>query len=136
VGILKQLFGICETNPPGDPGCWAVQGDEVHLDLARAPELSRPGGALRLEGRGLPERILLVHGTDGVFHAFRNRCTHMGRRIDPVAGSATIRCCSLSKSTFDYSGKGVSGPAKGPVQTYPVAMREGTVVVSLAEKLG
>jgi hypothetical protein len=81
MNILKAILGICETKPPVDGGCWNCSGGRIEIDPSRAPELSKPGGAIRLEGQGLSERVLVLHGTDGKFHAFQNRCQHMGRRI-------------------------------------------------------
>jgi nitrite reductase/ring-hydroxylating ferredoxin subunit len=113
MGIFKRLFGICETRPPSDPRCWKYADGKLSISLDQAPELSRKGGAIRIDGPSLPKRVLVVHGQDGRFHAFPNRCTHVGhRRIDPVPGEAMIRCCSVGKSTFDYSGKRLSGSAK------------------------
>ena len=131
MGLFKRIFGICETLKPKDPECWRVAGKNVEIDLARAPELGEGQGAIRLEGKGLLDRILVVHGSDGSYHAFRNRCTHMGRRLDPVEGESMLRCCSVSKSTFDYAGNLISGPAKDALQTLPVENRKCKVVIRL-----
>jgi nitrite reductase/ring-hydroxylating ferredoxin subunit len=131
MNILKAILGICETKPPVDGGCWNCSGGKIEIDLIRAPELSKPGGAIRLEGEGLPERVLVLVGTDGKFHAFQNRCRHMGRRIDPVPASSKIRCCSVSRATYDYSGKVVSGPAKRRLKAYRVEVAEDKVTVFL-----
>lgn len=120
MGLFKQIFGICKTKPPEYAGCWKYFRGKIELDWARVPELHKPGGAIRLEGRVLPERILVIYGIDGHFYAFKNRCTHMGRRLDPVAGTATVRCCSLSRSTFDYTGNVMSGPAKESLRKFRV----------------
>ena len=92
MGLFKRILGICETPKPKDPECWSIVGEQVEIDLARAPELGEGQGAIRLEGKGLSERVLVVHGSDGSFHAYRNRCTHMGRRIDPLKGSDRMTC--------------------------------------------
>lgn len=52
MGILKRILGICKTKPPSDTGCWDFKKGMVVMDLSRVPELSQPGGAIRLEGRG------------------------------------------------------------------------------------
>jgi nitrite reductase/ring-hydroxylating ferredoxin subunit len=118
--FLKRIFGICETPLPADPACWTYADREIRLHLDRTPELDRPGGAVRLEDQGLPVRTLVVHGLDGTFHAFGNRCTHMGRRIDPLAGADRIECCSVSKSTFTYAGEPIGGAARKPLKVFPV----------------
>ncbi len=129
MGFFKRLFGICETMPPADADCWGFSDGKIEITLDLAPELSKKGGAIRLEGKDLPERVLVIHGNDGLFHAFKNRCTHGGRRIDPFDDNQQIRCCSVSKSTFDYSGKVLSGAAKGPLATFKVEHTEGKLTV-------
>jgi len=98
MGLFKRIFGISNTRPPRDAGCWKYSRGRVEIEWARAQELCKPGGAIRLEGRELPVKVLVVYGIDGQYHAFRNRCTFMGRRLDPIAGTATVCCCSLSRS--------------------------------------
>jgi nitrite reductase/ring-hydroxylating ferredoxin subunit len=134
MGIFKKIFGICETKPPKDPESWSHSGGRIEIDLNRVPELSSPDSAVRLEGRNLSERILVVHGSDGAFHAFRNKCMHGGRRIDPLPGNSSVRCCSLSKATYDYSGKVISGPAKGPLEKYTTRSENRKLVILLSEE--
>ena len=76
-----------------------------------------------MEGWGLPLRVLVIRGDDGKFHAFHNRCTHIGhRRLDPVSGTGTVQCCSVGKSTYTYDGKKVYGPPSGHIKTFTVAV--------------
>ena len=131
MGIFKRILGICETKPPEDSGCWKYSQGKVEIELAREPRLSNRDGAIRLEGKQLPEKILLLQGNDGKFYAFKNKCTHMGRRIDPLTGTASLRCCSVSKSTFDYTGKVISGPAKGPLLPLKVETKKGILTILL-----
>jgi len=129
MGLLKRIFGICETKPPGNSACWEYAGGKIEIDLERAPELSVAGCAIRLESNVLPEKVLVLHGTDEKYYAFRNKCTHMGRRIDPLEGSPNIRCCSVSKSTFDYEGNLISGPAKGPLKPFQTDAANGKLTI-------
>ena len=132
MGLFAKIFGICETDLPRDEGCWEYLNGEVRIDLEKAAELSKPGGAIRMEGKGLPERVLVVHGVDEKFYSFRNKCTHMARRLDPVSGKTTIRCCSVFSSTFDYSGKVISGAAKKSLKTFKVKNDDGKLIISLS----
>ena len=84
-----------------------------------------------LEGNGSPERVLVIHGKDGQFHAYKNRCTHFGRRIDPFQETGSLRCCSISKSTFDYDGNVISGAAKKPLTPFKVEQNAGKLTVSV-----
>ncbi len=128
--FFQRVFGIPATLRPRESECWSYAGGRVVIDLAKAAELERPGGALRLEGGGLPIRVLVVHGEDGRYHAFHNRCTHLGhRRLDPVPGTATVQCCSVNKSTYDYGGATLFGPAPRPVTVLPVELEGDRLVV-------
>jgi nitrite reductase/ring-hydroxylating ferredoxin subunit len=99
------------------------------VDLTRVPELAEPNRAVRLEKKGFPDRFLLIHGDDGRYYAFKNRCIHGGRRLDPIPGTRHVQCCSIGRSTYDYSGKVLSGPAKGPLEALPVRIEDGRVVI-------
>ena len=127
-----MLFGICQTAPPTEEGCWRFVNGKIEIQLDRTPELKEMGGAIRLEGNGSPERVLVIHGMDGQFHAYKNRCTHAGRRIDPYSQDKLLRCCSISKSTFDYDGNVISGAAKKPLTPFHVAQENGKLMVSMA----
>ncbi|MDP3286492.1 MAG: Rieske (2Fe-2S) protein [Desulfobacterales bacterium] len=132
MGILKKIFGICETKKPEDPGCWAISGGRVEIDLKRAGELSRQGGAIRLEGKSLTDRILVIRGENGLFYAYKNKCTHMGRRIDPVSGSQDIRCCSVMGSRFGITGEVLSGPAKGALKIFEVKIEDNKLNIDIS----
>jgi nitrite reductase/ring-hydroxylating ferredoxin subunit len=131
--FLKRLFGICETPLPADSDAWFVRDGIVRIDLSRMKELKSPGSGVRLEGEGLDSRLLVFHGDDGQYHAVTNRCTHMGRRIDTIAGGSVIQCCSVSKSTFTYDGQPVGGAAKKALKTYAITTDQDTLTIKLDE---
>ena len=119
--FFQRIFGRPATQKPLDPQCWSFSDGKITIYLNRAVELKKPGGALRLEGDGLPVRVLVIRGDDGKFHAFHNRCTHIDhRRLDPVPGTGTVQCCSVGKSTYTYDGKKIYGPPTGPINTFKV----------------
>ena len=132
MGIFKRIFGICSTKPPADPDCWSYDDGRLVVDLARATELNDPGGAIRLEGSRLPQRVLIVHGTDGQWYALPNRCSHIGhRRLDPVPGENVVQCCSVGKSVFDYQGNRLSGSAQQSIQPFEVEIENEKLTVHL-----
>jgi nitrite reductase/ring-hydroxylating ferredoxin subunit len=116
-----------------DPECWKYSRGKVKIQWGRTPELRKPCGAIRLEGRGLPERILVIYGIDGQFHALRNRCSHCGRQLDPILNASAVHCCSLTRSNFDYAGNVISGSAKQSLVTFRVATNKCIIVVWLNE---
>lgn len=121
--FFQRLLGTPATSLPRNSDCWTYAGGQLSIDLAKAPELKIIGGALRFEGKNLPERVLVVYGDDKTYRAYKNRCTHIGhRRLDPVPGTDTVQCCSVNKSTYDLDGKKIYGPAPKPIITYPAAL--------------
>ena len=131
MGLFKIIFGICKTKLPRDAKCWKYSKGKVEIEWAQAQEFHKPGGAIRLEGKGLPIRVLVVYGMDGQYHAFRNRSTFMGRRLDPVAGTKTVHSCNVFRSVFDYTGNVMSGPAKKPLKTFPIETKNCKVIIWL-----
>jgi nitrite reductase/ring-hydroxylating ferredoxin subunit len=130
--IFQRILGICATKQPLDEGCRTFESGRIIVDLARAQELAGRNGAIRLEKKeNVPERVLVIHGNDGEYHAFRNRCTHRGRRLDPVPGAQQVQCCSYFKSTFDYGGKKISGVAKEDLATYMVTVEGSKLLITL-----
>ena len=111
-GFLKAVFGICET-PPLGAELWRLEGKQAAIKLDGATVLAPVGGAVRLEGEGLASSVLVIHADADEYLAFENRCTHGGRKLDPVKGKRELRCCSVNHSRFDYQGNKLSGPAKG-----------------------
>ena len=131
MSFFKRLFGICATQPPADGQGWQMEKGKVVLNLAQLPELAHPGGAVRLEGKGLPKRVLVLRDAEGELRAFYNKCTHAGRRLDPLPDGTGVQCCSVGKSTFQLDGGLVSGSAKKDLTPLPVEHTPGTARISL-----
>ena len=129
--FADRLQGIPKTQLPQIDGAWDYSDDTLTLDLSKLPELVSLGGAVRIEGEILTEPILVVLGEDGNYYAFKNVCTHGGRMIDPVAGAMTLECCSASRSTYDYQGNVLSGPAEGPLTSYPLSVDGDLLTIDL-----
>ena len=131
MGFFSRLLGRSST-PPADPNSWSYAEGRLEIDLGKASELSEKGGAIRLAGDGLPRKgILILHGDDDAFHAFINKCTHGGRKLDPLPGTSTVECCSIGKSIFDYDGKRLSGSAKKPIAPLTVNQEGEKLVVEV-----
>jgi nitrite reductase/ring-hydroxylating ferredoxin subunit len=129
---FKRFLGISSTPAPKDHACWKFSGYTIEIDLQRAPELAQPGGALRLEEKGLPQRMLVVRLANGNVRAFHNRCSHMrSRRLDPIPGTNHLCCCSRQGSRFDENGKVIKGPAHSPIAVYDVEVSGAKAFISL-----
>ncbi len=131
--IFQRIFGIPATRTPLDSDCWSFADGVVTVDIEKAPELKKDGGALRLEGNGLPERVLVYKGDDGKFRAVKNRCTHIGhRRLDPAPGQNYVQCCSVLGSKFEHGGDRISGPARHPITIYETEQEGNIIKISLS----
>lgn len=130
MSIFKAVLGICETKPLGS-NLWSLEGSKVQVKLSQMPEPLPKGGAVYLKGGGLSKPVLLLRTEDDRYLAFEDRCTHFGRKIDPVPGEAKLRCCSLFHSTYDLEGKNISGAAKMPITSYAVEQSDGDLIITL-----
>ena len=129
----QRLLGTPATPLPEAEDCYQYSDGKLVIDLSKVPELKPLDGAIRLEGNSLPVRVLVVHGIDGVYRAYKNQCTHFGRRrLDPVPGTDTVQCCSVNKSTFTMDGVRVCGPASGGITSYPVERHEEKLTVFIS----
>lgn len=132
--LLQRILGQPATKEPEEKGCWEFEGGKLTIVLNSAPELQTLGGAMRLEGGALPLRVLIVHGEDGKYRAYHNKCTHIGhRRLDPIPGTDIVQCCSINKSTFDSAGEKISGPAGHSIRRFPVEQDIGKLIVTIGE---
>jgi Rieske Fe-S protein len=131
VGFVKALGGVCDTKPLSQD-LWNLEGDAVRVKLSGNPDIIERGGGTYLQGKGLARPVLVVRTDDGEYLALTNRCTHVGhRKIDPVPGQKTLRCCSVGHSTFDYEGKPLSGPAKNPLARHEIVLDKGDLLIKV-----
>jgi len=131
--IWQRIFGISATDEPREENGWHYESGQLTISLDRIPELTRPGTAIRFEGKSLPVKVLVVFGEDKRYQAFHNRCTHLGhRRLDYVPGTQTVQCCSVNKSTYTFDGGKIHGPAPRPIQKYPVEVGKGELRIRIS----
>jgi nitrite reductase/ring-hydroxylating ferredoxin subunit len=93
------------------------------------PELERKGRkVVRLSGRQI-----LVVAQGGRMLAIANRCPHEGYPLsEGTLGPNCVLTCNWHNWKFDLaSGEALVG--RDPVRTYPVAVREGEIVIDLAD---
>ncbi|MDP8206035.1 MAG: Rieske 2Fe-2S domain-containing protein [Candidatus Electryonea clarkiae] len=129
--FFQRMLGKSATKPPEDESCWEYSDGLITVDLIKASELSESDGSISLEGKNLPDRILVIRGDDNDYHAFKNSCAHGKRRLDPVPGAGTVQCCSMGKSTYDYHGKRLAGAAKDDIVIYDVKVEDSKLVIVL-----
>jgi nitrite reductase/ring-hydroxylating ferredoxin subunit len=126
--FFKALAGICETEPLA-PDSWTKEGSDIKINLDKTSALHSAWSAAYLKGPSLDKPVLVVKDDEGRFHSFSNKCSHAGRKLDPIPGKRELRCCSVSHSTFDYSGAVLSGPAKNALETYPCSEQDSILTI-------
>ena len=129
--FLNRIFGRCKTRLLRRRESWALVDDTVVVDLNLTPELAKPGGAVRIEDKRMKLRILVIRDREGGYHAFANKCSHMGRRLDPLPGTDALQCCSVGRSVFTLAGEVRSGSAKDGLTVYPVKTGQKRIVIYL-----
>ncbi len=108
----------CERHSVPDVADWQ------RLEVALAPGEKR---VVLVDGR----EILVARTSDRYF-ALTSRCTHAAWPLadEPIEGSQIV--CTLHGARFDLrDGCPVSGPARKPLKTYPIELRDGELYVSL-----
>ncbi|MEN8613702.1 Rieske (2Fe-2S) protein [Dehalogenimonas sp. THU2] len=130
MSIFKAILGICDTKPLAETA-WESRDGQAIVDLKAATMLTAKGGAAYLKGKGLEKPVLVVRGQDNKLYAYQDRCTHGGRKIDPVANEGKLKCCSVNHSTFNYDGKPLSGPAKHDIKRYETTESSGRLVIKI-----
>ena len=64
--FFQRIFGMSETKKPA-MACWNYEDGKLVINLHEASELRTSGGAMRLEGKNLQVRVLVVCGEDGEY---------------------------------------------------------------------
>jgi hypothetical protein len=54
--IWQRIFGISATDKPQDESGWRYESGKLIISLERIRELTRPGTAVRFEGKNLTDR--------------------------------------------------------------------------------
>jgi Rieske Fe-S protein len=104
---------------------------KVELALRQYPELTEPGGWLKLQPAGHPEPVYVLRLDRGDFAALSPVCTHLGCRVD-IQGPVLV--CPCHGSTYDREGNVLRGPAPLPLAHYPVQRTVEGVIIDLLRR--
>jgi cytochrome b6-f complex iron-sulfur subunit len=99
----------------------------VELALAQYPELSAPGGSLKLLPVGTSEPIYVLVLDNGDFAAVSPICTHLGCTVE-IQGPRLV--CPCHGSTYDRNGSVLRGPAARSLARYRTE-RQGADIISI-----
>jgi cytochrome b6-f complex iron-sulfur subunit len=131
MGIFQAILGICKTKQLDDE-LWSIKDGSLSFKLSDATDLAKEDGAVYLKKRqGMKDHVLVVHSGKDQYYAYKNRCTHFGRKIDPIPSQKKLKCCSINHSQFNMDGEVLSGPAKGNLVRYKISKDGDTVNIDL-----
>ena len=107
-----------------------ARAKKMKLDLAKAAELSTPGGSRVIKVRGT--EILLVRDSATTVRAINNTCTHKNCKVKYKQESNDL-FCKCHKSAFKLDGTVVAGPAPRPLTTYSATLAGDKVMLDLPD---
>ena len=121
----------CEVPAAREPDVVAdpAQG-VIRLTKAQSAALLASEGSLLVKPKGLRDKILVVHHTDGTLHAVSATCTHMGCTVDYNKDKGYM-VCPCHGSEFAWDGKVLHGPANRPLKQYTVTTDNGQVLIQV-----
>ena len=97
----------------------------IELALQQYPELSQPGGSLKILPSGSTEQIYVLVLNDGSIAALSPICTHLACTVEV---QADLLVCPCHGSTYDRSGQVLRGPAARALKQYRVGRLANDVI--------
>jgi len=117
---MAGLPPLCCTTPEIPPASFTIQGAVLTIDLQRAPELRKPGAAVRVVDLERKVNLIVVHSARNRFAALDRSCTHGGAQVVYNGHNQTVQCTSWGHSEFALDGAVLGGSAKRPVRAYEI----------------
>ncbi|MCU0484873.1 MAG: Rieske (2Fe-2S) protein [Anaerolineales bacterium] len=102
-------------------------GGEIHAGAAA----DFPAGSVSHISNG---RFYLARLADGGFLALYQRCTHLGCNV-PWNQEQGAFICPCHNSQFTTQGEVLNPPAPRPLDTFPIAIRDGQVIVNTGKPI-
>jgi nitrite reductase/ring-hydroxylating ferredoxin subunit len=102
------------------------QGSTGEANPVRFPLSELPVGGIKYATYG--EVPLIIMRTSESIKAFSLICTHLGCTVDWNQGEQQFYC-PCHDGYFDQFGEVIAGPPPVPLEQYPVAVEEDTVIV-------
>ena len=105
---------------------------KLHLALAHYPELTQPGGVLRIRPVGAADPVYILVDEARHHIALSPICTHLGCTVEVQTARLV---CPCHGSTYDREGNVLQGPAQRPLARYAVEMTaDGVLVIDLEKR--
>ncbi len=120
-------------------GCASIQtvpvtpeSGRIRLAVRNYPNLSRPGGSLKILPEGRANSLLVLALADGSYAVVSPICTHQGCT---VGVEREYLVCPCHGSTYQRDGQVIKGPAPRSLRRFPARMNEGLLEIDLEDLL-
>jgi cytochrome b6-f complex iron-sulfur subunit len=71
---------------------------------------------------------ILIRPSENEFYAISAVCTHLGCIVKYDTNKKQL-ICPCHTAVFDHHGNVISGPAPKPLETYPIKIKEGKIII-------
>ena len=104
----------------------------IELALAHYPELTEPGGSLKVQPEGEVTPLYVLALDDGTYAALSPICTHLGCTVE-IQGPRLV--CPCHGSTYDRAGTVLQGPAQLPLTRLRTTLTaDGVLIIALGDR--
>ncbi|WP_141585990.1 Rieske (2Fe-2S) protein [Actinomadura sp. WMMA1423] len=132
-GVIGRRAVLCGAGAVGAAalaGCGSGGGGAKSVDDLRGKEVAKaadvPVGGGKVNGS---EQVVVTQPSPGAFKAFTAVCTHQGCTVGGVS-NGLIKCHCHGSEFRIADGSVQKGPAKKPLQEYPVQAKGDGIVVT------
>jgi Rieske Fe-S protein len=129
---LAGVSNDCCTLPDVAPDAMRIEPGRVVIDVARAPQLGRMGGAVKIVDPARKLQILVARPGRNEFVALDQKCTHGGGPLTYVHRHKHLYCTCWGHSKFALDDSVLRWPnaqTPRPLRTHTVEHRGGLLYV-------
>ena len=125
--FLTKAFGLIGMGPVMLKGGVAF-AKKLALPLDKVSALKKVGGSARVKLSG--KEVLLIRDTEKSVRGLSPKCTHQNCYVSYNKKTKKVDC-DCHGSSFDLSGKVLTGPATKDLKQYAANLSEGRIVISV-----
>ncbi|MDR3616158.1 MAG: Rieske (2Fe-2S) protein [Candidatus Obscuribacterales bacterium] len=126
-GVMALAPVVMYLNPPQ-----SNDDDKTKITSLEVCKLSElpPGTGRNFRFGSVP--ALIIHTEDGVLHAFKAICTHLGCTVQFRPDKQNIYCACHGGQYDAHTGKNIAGPPPKPLSELKAEIVDGKIIVSRA----
>ena len=103
---------------------------EIVIDTTKAPDLLNAGNSVKIIDPRIKDSLIIANTGENVFVALSIGCTHNGFEVEYKHDKRVFKCISLSRAEFSCEGHVLDGPTNRNLNSYPIRLENGKLIVS------